>query len=567
LALKETSYNRYHPKYGCFSSLSISKGRLSSLKLFIFIATVALFFSGALAQTPKAPQAAQKASGPVKVALLPVTIHSEENLDYLREGVYAMFSSRVELEGRVVVMERAAVKKAVSQFPGEIDSESAKKIGETLGADFVVFGSLTKLGDSASLDLKVMDVKGEKPASSVYVQARKMEEIIAQVDVLARKVDERILGYPLGPPTAEKATVAEKPAEAPKSMAGFPVLPQPPSPGLMPMQPRREAAYELWKSQPFSFQIVGMSIGDLDGDGKSEFVLIDERNVYLYRWENEFQLVKKIEGDRQHRNLAVDVVDVRKNGKAEIFVTAMEEYQFVSFVVAHQDGNFKVIAKDLDWFFRVADLGERGQVLLGQKKGKEVGLLGSIYEMGWDGKTYKDLDRAKLPGGLSINGLSTFTHEGKTYYAFIDSDFRLKVMDPKGKVIWKSQGTYGTDNKVRIKNLPGTTGSQDADDQFFVNVRLWSRGNELFILKNISPVGELFKRARFYTKGEVVRLAWTGAMFMETWKSQEMTGYMADFQIHSLNREGDKALVLAVNFPGEGLIGTGKSSALVISRP
>jgi hypothetical protein len=61
-------------------------------------------------------------------------------------------------------------------------------------------------------------------------------------------------------------------------------------------------------------------------------------------------------------------------------------------------------------------------------------------------------------------------------------------------------------------------------------------------------------------------LVWTGAMFMETLKSQEIAGYMADFQFHGLNREGDKTLVLAVNLPGEWLIGGGKTSALVISR-
>ena len=63
----------------------------------------------------------------------------------------------------------------------------------------MVFGSLTKLGDSASLDLNVVDVKGEKPPSSVFVQAKKMEEIIAAVDDIANKVDEKILGYSPAP--------------------------------------------------------------------------------------------------------------------------------------------------------------------------------------------------------------------------------------------------------------------------------------------------------------------------------------------------------------------------------
>jgi len=524
-----------------------------------------LFVPWTLAQAPKSSPPAEKGRGPFKVAILPITIHSPESLEYLREGVYAMFSSRVELEGRISLIERAAVKKVVSQFSGEIDSEAAQKLGEDLGADFVVFGSLTKLGDSASLDLKVLDVKGGKAPSPVYVQAGKLEEIIGQVDVLARKVDEKILGYPLSPPPAEKAAVAEKPAEAPKAMAAIPVLPQPPPPGPGPA-PSGKEAYEFGKSQSFPFQIVGMSIADLDGDGRSEVVLIDERNVYIYRWDKEFQLIKKIEGGRLSQNLAVDVGDIRKNGKAEVFVTVMADRQFVSFVIGHEEGNFKVIAKDLKWFLRVIDWGEKGKVLLGQGKGRDQGLLWPIYEMAWNGKTYKDSVEAKLPRGLSLNGLCPFAYEGKTYFAYLDTDSRLKVMSPEGKVIWRGKDTYGSDNSVRIKDMPQGMGPQDPDDLFFVNVRLLSQGNELFIVKNIGLTGELFKRARSYSKGEVQRMAWTGAMFMETWKSREIAGYMADIQFDGLNPGGEKTLILAVNLPKEGLIGGEKASALMISR-
>jgi len=196
---------------------------MSSLKSLIFVIWLMIFVPYAFGQSAADRQASAKPQDPLKVAILPITIHSPENLEYLREGVYAMFSSRVELEGRVSVLERAAVKKALSQFSGEIDSEAAQKLGEILGADFVVFGSLTKLGDSASLDLKVLEVKGGKPPSSVYVQAKKLEEIIGQVDMLARKVDEKILGYSLGP------AVAEKSAETPKAVAVLPVPVAPPA--------------------------------------------------------------------------------------------------------------------------------------------------------------------------------------------------------------------------------------------------------------------------------------------------------------------------------------------------
>ncbi len=118
-----------------------------------------------------------------------------------------------------------------------------------------------------------------------------MEEIIAGVDSIARNIDEKILGYPLTPVVAEKKAPPEGRPEGIKEMATIPTIP-----GFKPRSSRE--ATEFWRSQNFPFQIIGMGIGDLDGDGKNEVVMIDDENLYIYSWENEFKLIKKIEGGR-----------------------------------------------------------------------------------------------------------------------------------------------------------------------------------------------------------------------------------------------------------------------------
>ena len=544
------------------------------MKIFIFFVAGVLFIPWVLAQAPMAPQAGARGSGPFRVAILPVAIHSPENLDYMQAALMDMLTSRMELEGRISVLEKGAVKKALSQDSGEIDSESARKLGETLGADYVVFGSLTKLGDSSSLDLKIVEVKGEKPGSSVYIQARKMEEVIAQVDVLARKIDEKILGYPLSPPPAERPAVAEKPSEGAKPMAAIP----PPPPGLRPMTPARPdrgvSPTGFWQSTPFPFRIVGMAMGDLDGDGRNEVVLIDERNLWIYRWENEFKLIKKLSGGRMNQYLAVDTGDIDKDGKAEIFVTSLEgdatessPRKLSSFVVAFREGDYRVTAKNLPWYLRVVGWGEKGAVLLGQKRGYNVPYEAGIYEMGWDGKGYKDVRKIEASKVFSLYGFTPFFHEGKTFYAFIDSDFRLKVLDPKGSLIWRSQAAYGSDVSFQAKPLPtGYSGYYEGDDVAFVNVRVIARGNELFMLRNISPLGQFFKKQTYYTGGEVQSLAWSGAMFMETWRSAEVPGYMVDFQNQDLDGAPGMELVVAVNLPRESVLSGQSGSALMIGR-
>jgi hypothetical protein len=50
-----------------------------------------------------------------KVAILPFLIHSQENLDYLREGIYDILASRVSVDGRIVVIDRSAIERALEE--------------------------------------------------------------------------------------------------------------------------------------------------------------------------------------------------------------------------------------------------------------------------------------------------------------------------------------------------------------------------------------------------------------------------------------------------------------------
>jgi hypothetical protein len=559
---------------------------MSSLKFFIFFTLAFLIVPGSWAQGSKDYQASLREKAPIKVAILPVAIHSPENVAYMREGLWDMLSSRVELQGRVTVLEKGQVKKALSEVSGEIDAESARKVGQLVGADFVVFGSLTKLGDSASLDLKVLEVTGEKPSSSVFIQARKMEEIVVRVDDLARKVDEKILGYPVSPPV-ERPAVAERPAEAPRGTAGIPAPPmgfqaEPPRgtagapaspPGFQPVAPPRAVATSgFWQSTSFPFKIKGVAMGDLEGDGKDEIVLIDERNVYIYRYDNGFNLLKKLAGGRLDHYLAVDVADIKKEGKSRIFVTNLpgdeteqNRRRLGSFVVAYQGGDYRVVASNLEWFLSVVNWPGKGPLLLGQKRGLNTSFEAAIYEMGWDGKGYKEsrkIDGLKI---FSLYGFTPFVSEGKTFFAFIDSDFRLKVLDQKGKVIWRSVEYYGSNNVFRVKPMPSGT-YYEGNDLASVNVRLVSRGDEIFILRNISATGQFFKREKYFTGGEVQNLAWNGSMFMERWRSQEIPGYLVDFQAQNILGAAGNELIVAVNLPKESILSGSTDSALMVSR-
>ncbi len=403
-----------------------------------------------------------------------------------------MLSSRVALEGKIAVVEKSLVRKALSQISGELETESAKKIGEILGVDYVIFGSLTKLGDSASLDLQLVPIKEGKAPSPVYVQARKMEEIVARVDELALNINEKILGYPL------KTMPAERPAPGAreKELAAIPV----PAAPIKPQVPvRSSGGGEFWQSQSFSFQIKGVAVDDFDGDGRNEVALIDERNLYIYRWETgEFKLLWKFNGRTADKYLAVDAADIDKDGKAEIFVTNIQGDRLASFAVAFKDGAYRKVAENLDWFLRVVEWAEKGKILLGQGKGQQAAWEGPIYELGWKDNKLREIGKAQIPNGVPIYSFVPFKHDNKIDFVFIDADFRMKIMNAQGKVVWRSREIYGSENSMQVKSLTPGTGPYEGDEFAFVNVRLISRGEEIIVIRNISPIGDFFKRQKYH---------------------------------------------------------------------
>jgi TolB-like protein len=111
------------------------------------------------------------AQGPLRVAILPFQIHSAENLAYLKEGIYDIISSRLTASGEIHVIGKSRIENVLIEMrPARITEEVVREAGTRLKADYVVMGSITKIGDFISLDARLIDTKGGKPARSAHGQ-------------------------------------------------------------------------------------------------------------------------------------------------------------------------------------------------------------------------------------------------------------------------------------------------------------------------------------------------------------------------------------------------------------
>lgn len=128
------------------------------------------------------------------VAVLPFSIHSEEDFSYLSQAIPDMLSTRLEKRGEIKTVEKPLLTKTLQDMELKIvDGEQAVLLGKKMEADFIVLGGLTKIGKTLSLDISLIDTKKIKPIQRLYTTADTIAEITLELQNIARKINFIIL--------------------------------------------------------------------------------------------------------------------------------------------------------------------------------------------------------------------------------------------------------------------------------------------------------------------------------------------------------------------------------------
>jgi TolB-like protein len=501
----------------------------------ILTLTITFTFTSLLTAQPKDP-------GKVyKVAILPFQIHSQENLDYLREGIYDMLSSRIAAEGKIIVVERTAVEKAFyEERPTRLDETVAKKVGMRVGADYIVLGSLTKIGDYISLDARLISITEDKPPLGAFTQHKGIEEMMVKIGEFAQDIGYKITGG---------RTTASRPADS-----RHPYL----------VTPKKEigridpAGLGFRKSQTFPLEIKGLDIGDVDGDKKNELVMMDRHTLYIFNYDGEkLKLILKVEQGNEHNFLTLDVADVNRNGVAEIIVTSVVLDELRSFILEYEGGKFRKIAEKENWYFRVLDHPKEGPLLMGQRMSSEGLVSGPIYRFVWKKTSFERGPKMDLPKEAKIFGLTVadIRSQGTSDCVILEDSERLNIISADGKFSWRSKVLYGGTNNfydTKKKRDPSWAYKEQGPDwRVYIPGRIIAKdldgdGLKEVIINTNHRSSRLSDRGRNYESGEIYSLVWQDGDLDTQWKTREINGYISDFQLRDVDNDGDEELVVAV---------------------
>jgi len=549
------------------------------------------------------------AAAPVRIAILPFSIHADKDYAFLQKGIAEMLASRLSVPEKVVVIDPALTVRAAEALRGKSSESLARQAGAELKADYAVHGSITILGESVSIDAVTVDINGSRPALTFFKQTQDLGGVIPQVDRLAEEINTRLLGL------APRATGAQGAAGPPPAAAGRPQAAPPVQPdvhkhpekllqkspfassqteeasGQTPshrLNPAFQAAYGdsvedntvFWKSRNYDHMINSIDVGDVDRDGLLETVVATPEKIIIYRFaQGRQETIAEIETGNFLRNISVSIGDINRNGTPEIFVTALtiQLNALESYVLEYDGAKFKPLVEKSRYYYSVVQHPTLGTLLLGQRQASSVSTPfdAPVFEMTWKGADYEP-DRQILPGRkASLLGLvyGDIMNSGGDSIAAFDPYDHLQVILPGGKVEWKDDDVYG--GTVLYFALPPNAPG-DGEQPFYLPVRIRSADldkdgkNELIVFRNEGGTGRKLGVRRYFKNSRIEALGWDGLALHPLWKTRQLSGRIQDLVVADFDNDGADEILAAVVSKEGAIIFTDARSSLIaydLSRP
>lgn len=481
----------------------------------------------------------------------PFKVSGAQGYSYLGQAVPSMLTSRLFLQGQ---FEPSARQDSALKEKAPAGKEAAASMAKKYGADYVVWGNITVMGDQASLDVSALSPNGKlwKKATTSPVNA-----LIGGLQAVADSINVEVFG---------RTDVASAAAggglnsafmvnETHASAGGETYL----NPALRYQGTESDAAQI--RSQMLKFECLGSEVADLDGDGKSEILMLSEDYLYAYKWK-ENRLEKLGEHRLPSTMRPVLVRFFNDQGKRYVILSGHDERErgAMSQVLQFKGGKFKMVVKHIDRYLNVVAMPPLyNPMLIGQDADRNKTVGGRVYEVQVVGdEVVRRGNISNLPKDATLFNFAWIPAEkGKSgdHVVTVTEYENLATYDARGQRLALTDDMYcGSSVYIVGDRGIGNLGTNyDESVLYYVPIRMpvvdLDRDGryEVIATKPITAAGKLFTNYRTYPQGEVHALIWDGMGLDLLWKTRRIKGTICDVAIADANNNGVLDLVVTVN--------------------
>ena len=281
---------------------------------------------------------------------------------------------------------------------------------------------------------------------------------------------------------------------------------------------------------PYGARLITM--GDINGDGKQELIVSTGKDIMAYTPGVDLQPAlggSKLKGAKLDDDLWLDSIDLNKNGRDEIVITAMRRDEIVSYIYEWSGTEFTLLYKGNVFLRRMENR------LIAQEYSRAEGFDGPVFNIIWEGG-YKKGSEVRLPKGVNIYDFEYFDdpQTGRLIVAYDENGF-INLYDNNGMKLWRS-GT-GTGGFLLTFQKAAPTTMVDRGE-WAIKDRLLPRSREILFVKRVPLLGAM--KGLGFKSSQIKKLWWNGLSAEESVLIDNIKGTVLDY-ISS----GDKVIVLA----------------------
>lgn len=499
-------------------------------------------------------------------AILPFTLNAPPDKQYLQEGLRDMLGSRITAETGSVIVPKTKVDRALREIGGKLAAQNMESFAGKVGADHLVFGTITALGGGINIDAGVYSpaLAPEQAVQNFYGSATANEQIMQTIDSLAWDIIEKFSGKKR---PASLAAPAQQAAPAGEASAFTTVHPEKTfmaSGGGFSIRGSRNFV----KTRTFNMDLQGIDIGDVDGDGQEELVLAGRSEVQVFKRDGtRLNIIDTVSMESRYQVHNVNCADLNGNGRDEIYISAADPKIPGSRAVEWDGSAFVTLFTEARWYVKPVDIPDVGLVLVGQSTGL-LPVEPGLYRLSLNGHVLERQERLPIPDEVNLFNFvyADLDGDGGHEIVALDNSFKLMVIKG-GSMIWRSQERFcgtrrflGGEPDMQGGTSPNRNEIVDGVGDKYAETYVPSRiivsdvdndgTDDLVLNRNPETLTTVAPRLVQYPNGTMIGLRWNGIGLEEMWRTRKIDGYIVDYQVKSevmqLKGEGEDELFIGL---------------------